>query len=96
MSFIKRHKLLFVIFIFCILLMIKNSSVPYLFDPPALIAFIFDMPKGELALGISKIIDIFASAYVTSLLFYYMVDYLPSVKQEKKAKEIVEIKLISL
>ena len=40
--------------------------------------------------------DIFTSAYVTSLIFYYMVDYLPAMKQEKKAKDIIARKLVSL
>ena len=44
----------------------------------------------------AQMIDIFTSAYVTSLVFYYMVDYLPAIKQEKKAKEIIAPKLVSL
>ncbi len=41
-------------------------------------------------------VDIFSSAYVTSLLFYYMVNYLPAVKQEKKAQETIAPKLVNL
>ena len=96
MSFIKRHKILFALFVISIFLMIKNSSIPYFFTPPAFITFIFDAPKSEFFSGIAQMIDIFASAYVTSLLFYYMVDYLPAIKQEKKAKEIISPKLVSL
>lgn len=76
--------------------MIKNSSIPYFFTPPMFIRFIFDKPKSDFLLGIAQIIDIFASAYVTGLLFYFMVDYLPAVKQEKIAKEIIMPKLVSL
>lgn len=96
MSFIKRHKKLSLIFIFCVLLMIKNSSIPYFFNPPAIIAFVFDMPKSEFFASIAEIVDIFASAYVTSLLFYYMVDFLPKIKQEKKAKDIITPNLVNL
>lgn len=96
MSFIKRHKILFALFLLSIFLMIKNSSIPYFFTPPAFIAFIFNTPKSEFFSGIAQMVDIFASAYVTSLLFYYMVDYLPAVKEEKKAKEIISPKLVSL
>lgn len=76
--------------------MIKNSSIPYLIMPPPFIAFVFDKPQSDFLLGIAQMIDIFSSAYVTSLLFYYMVDFLPGVKQEKKAKEIISPKLVSL
>ena len=96
MKFIKNHKILSALFIVSILLMIKNSSIPYLFEPPVFIAIIFDAPKGEFFSGIMQMIDIFASAYVTSLIFYIMVDYLPAVKQEKKAKDIIAPKLVSL
>lgn len=96
MSFIKRHKILFVIFLICILLMIKNSSIPYFFTPPALISFIFDAPKDEFFSSVAQIVDMFDSAYVTSLLFYYMVDYLPAINQEKKSKDIIMPKLVNL
>ena len=96
MSFIKRHKILSLLFVICVFLMIKNSSIPYFFDPPALIAFLFDAPKSEFFSGVAQMIDIFASAYVTSLLFYYMVDYLPAIKQEEKAKGIISPKSVSL
>lgn len=76
--------------------MIKNSSIPYFFEPPAFISFIFDTPKSELFSGIMQMVDIFASAYVTSLIFYIMVDYIPAMRQEKKAKEIIAPKLVAL
>ena len=96
MSFIKRHKILFILFAVSIFLMIKNSSIQYFFAPPAIISFIFDAPKSDFFSGMAQMIDIFTSAYVTSLVFYYMVDYLPAIKQEKKAKEIIAPKLVSL
>ncbi len=96
MSFIKRHKILFMLFLISIFLMIKNSSIPYFFTPPAFISFIFDAPKSEFFSSIAQMIDIFTSAYVTSLVFFYMVDYLPDVKQGKNAKDIIAPKLVSL
>lgn len=96
MSFIKRHKFLSIVFVVCIFLMIKISSIPYLFTPPSFVSLLFDKPRTEFFLGVAQIVDIFASAYVTSLLFYYMVDFLPTVKKEEKAKEIVNTKLVSI
>ncbi len=96
MMFIKRHKILFIIFIISIFLIIKNSSIPYLFVPPAFISFIFDRPRGEFFSGVAQIVDIFASAYATSLLFYYIVEYIPAIKREKKANIIAKPQLSNL
>lgn len=95
-TFFARHKILTAIFFICIFFMIKNSSIPYLFDPPSIITVIFDAPKTLFFSEVAKMIDVFASAYVTSLLFYYMVDYCPTIKEEKKAKEIISPKLVNL
>lgn len=96
LKFIKQHKILLLIFIISIFLMIKNSKIPYPFDPPDFVAFIFDSPNGGFFSGVLQMLDIFASAYVTSLIFYFMVDYIPAQKEEKKAKDIVEPQLVSL
>ena len=58
MSFIKRHKFLSVVFAVCILLMIKNSSVPYLFTPPSFVSLPFDKPRTEFFLGVAQMVDI--------------------------------------
>lgn len=76
--------------------MIKNSSIPYLFTPPTFVSLIFDKPQTEFFSGVAQMVDIFASAYVTSLLFYYMVDFLPAINKEKKAKKIIDTKLVSI
>lgn len=96
MPFRKRHKILFILFLVSIFLMIKNSSISCFFDPPAIISLIFDASKTGFFSDVAQMVDIFTSAYVTSLMFYYMVDYLPAIKEEKKAKEILSPKLVSL
>lgn len=95
-EFIKKHKVLLIIFGISIFLMIKNSSIPYFFNPPVFVAFIFDAPKSDLFSSIAAMVDIFTSAYVTSLLFYLMVDYAPSYKQEQISNKIITPKLVSL
>ena len=96
MLFIKRHKILTILFVTCIFLIIKNSSIPYFFTPSSFMIFIFGKPQGTLYSSIAEIIDIFTSAYVTSLLFFYMVDFLPAIRQEKKANDIIAPKLVNL
>ena len=78
MTFYKRHKILSAIFFISIILLIKNSSIPYIFEPPAIISYIFDSPKSNFWDNVAQMSNIFTSAYVTSLMFYYMVDYLPT------------------
>ena len=79
-----------------ILLMLKTSSIPYFIEPPAFISFVFDAPKSDFCKGVFQFVDIFASAYVTSLIFYIMVDYIPSKHREIKSKQIVDTKLVSI
>lgn len=95
-KFLKEHYILSIIFVISILLMIKSSSIPYFIEPPAFVSFIFDAPKSEFWKGVFQFVDIFASAYVTSLIFYVMVDYIPSKRREKKTKQIVDAKLASI
>ena len=73
MTFYKRHKILSAIFFISIILLIKNSSIPYIFEPPAIISYIFDSPKSNFWDNVAQMSNIFTSAYVTSLMFYYMV-----------------------
>ena len=95
-KFLKEHYILSILFVISILLMIKSSSIPYFIEPPTFVSFIFDSPKSEFWKGIFQFVDIFASAYVTSLIFYVMVDYIPSKQREKQSKQIVDAKLVSI
>lgn len=96
MTFLKRHPTLFVLFLFSLFLMVKNSSIPYPFDPPKIISILFDSPQSGFFSKLAPLIDVFASAYVTSLLFYYLVDYLPALKREKTAGKIISSSLTNL
>ena len=95
-NFIKQNKVLFLIFILSIYLMIKNSSIPYFFEPPIVISILFDAPKSAFFSAIASLVDIFTSAYVTSLIFYIFIEYVPALKQEKKAKAIMAPQLVNL
>lgn len=95
-DFMKRNKILTTVFGICIYLMIKNSSIPYLFEPPIVISLLFDAPKSELFSAIAPLVDIFTSAYVTSLVFYVFIEYIPALEQEKKAKDVLKPQLVNL
>lgn len=76
--------------------MIKNSSIPYPFSPPLIIQYIFNAPTSEFFSNFAEMVDIFTSAYVTSLLFYIIVDYIPAVKQEETAQKIIAPQLVNI
>lgn len=89
-DFVRKKKKLSILFFICLYLMIKNSSIPYLFDPGPMISLLFDSPKSVFFKSLSPLIDIFSSAYVTSLIFYIFIEFIPTQDQEKKAKEVIK------
>lgn len=96
MLFIKRHKILTIIFVLGIILMLKNSTIPYFYEPPTIVAIIFNRPTSDFFVGLIEMVNIFASAYVTSLVFFYMVNFLPAIKQEEKTRKLIAPKLSSV
>lgn len=94
--FLKRHKWLSILFLVSIILIVKNSSIPYIGTPCLWWAWIFNQPQNEFAIEVMNIMELFAVAYSTSLLFYYIVSFRPAIKREKEAVEIIEKKLVSL
>lgn len=95
-KYLRDQYILSTVFLISILLMIKSSSIPYFIVPPAFISFVFDGPKIEYGKGFFQFIDMFASSYVTSLIFYIMVDYIPSKQREKKIEADCRAKLVSI
>lgn len=87
--FLKRHKWLSVLFAISVVLIIKNSSIPYIGTPWAGWAFIFDQPETKFAIELMNLIEVFAVAYSTSLIFYYMVSFRPAMQQEKESLKII-------
>lgn len=88
--FAKEHKVLSFLFVVSVVLILKNSSIPYLFKMPAFITMIFNEPQNQFWIELAKVIDIFTAAYVTSLLFYLIIEYLPADKKRKQAREIIK------
>lgn len=93
-TFFKEHKWLSLVFIISILFILKNSSIPYLIGMPPIIRVIFDKPEGIFWVEVAKVMDIFTTAYVTSLMFYYFIDYVPAQKNKKKVEEIIKPYLV--
>lgn len=93
-TFFKEHKQLSLVFILAIVLILKNSSIPYLIEMPLIVRAFLDKPEDIFWTEVAKVIDIFTTAYVTSLMFYYFIDYVPAQKNKKKAEEIIKPYLV--
>ena len=93
-KFLEEHKWLSLAFIVSVFLILKNSSIPYLIEPLSIIRVFFDKPKRIFWVEASKVVDIFTTAYVTSLIFYYFIDYVPAQKNKEKAEEIIKPYLV--
>lgn len=90
MKFIKNNKLLFSLFLVCICIMLKNSSIPYLYATPQYIKYIFNRPNTSFYISIGEFGDKFATAYATSFIFYYIVNYKLECIRANKVKKIIE------
>lgn len=93
-TFFEEHKWLSIAFILSVFLILKNSSIPYWIELPSIIRVFFDKPERIFWIEVSKVMDIFTTAYVTSLIFYYFIDYVPAQRNKKKAEEIIKPYLV--
>lgn len=84
--FIQRNKILFLLTFVCIIIIIKQSSVPFCWEYNKLTEVLFMKPMDGTGLGetISVLYNL-GLAYISSLIFYLLVDYFPKRKKEKNA-----------
>lgn len=95
--FYREHPYLVFLFIVSVFFMIKNSNIPYLiFEKNEIIRFIFDKWKGVIGEEFGRILELFASTYATSLMFYYLVDYLPQCKRYDCARSTLHTYMLDL
>lgn len=89
-SFCKRNKALAVAFACSIMLLVRHSDIPYPFEPPILIEALFTAPANQFQKSLGAFLDAFASAYATSLVFYYFVDFAPKEAKERNARYVLK------
>lgn len=93
-SFINENKFLSLLFLISIIIMIKNSSIPFITNNPYItdccfVKFLFLKPESDTGKGLLDMIEVFASSYVTGLIFYYLVEFIPAKDREEKAKKLI-------
>lgn len=90
---IKELKIHIILLIISISLICKFSSAPLLFGWMT----IFLRPQEETVdFEIFRIMENLSLAYIASLIFYLVVDYIPKKKSEEKAFELLKPRLVSL
>ena len=89
--FIKRNKIQLLIALVCIVLNIKQTSIPFLFEYNLVTSFMFEkIPETNNLFEVIDIINNLGFAYYSSLIFYFVVDYFPNRKKEKMAFKLIK------
>lgn len=90
---IKELKIQIILLIIAIFLICKFSSAPLLFG---WMPFFLRPQQETMAFELFRIMESLSLAYIASLIFYLVVDYIPKKKMEEKAFEILKPHLVSL
>lgn len=90
---IKELKIHIILLIISVSLICKFSSAPLLFE---WMTFFLRPQEETVAFEIFRIMENLSLAYIASLIFYLVVDYIPKKKSEEKAFELIKPHLVSL
>lgn len=89
-TFLKRNKTLCIIFLLSVFVILKFSNFPILWFIPDFVRNIILKPQGNsIEYKFFELSYSFSLAYISSFLFYIIVDYIPKFKKEKIAFKIV-------
>lgn len=90
----KDLKVHIVLLIVSLLVICKFSDAPPIFD---CLAFLLQRPnEGTAEYEILRIAENLSLAYIASLIFYILVDYLPNKRDEKRTEKLLEKSLTTL
>lgn len=90
---IKELKIQIILLIIAIFLICKFSSAPLLFER---MTFFLRPQEETMSFELFRIMESLSLAYIASLIFYLVVDYIPKKKAEEKAFELLKPHLVSL
>ena len=90
---IKELKVHIILLIISVILICKFSSAPLLFR---WMTFFLRPQEGTVAFEVFRIMENLSLAYIASLIFYLVVDYIPKKKSEEKAFELLKPHLVTL
>ncbi|GFI68739.1 hypothetical protein IMSAG249_00557 [Lachnospiraceae bacterium] len=90
---IKELKIHIILLIISVILICKFSSAPLLFR---WMTFFLRPQEETVAFEVFRIMENLSLAYIASLIFYLVVDYIPKKKSEEKAFELLKPHLVTL
>lgn len=90
---IKELKIHIILLIISVFLICKFSSAPLLFG---WMTFFLRPQEETVVFEVFRIMENLSLAYIASLIFYLVVDYIPKKKSEEKAFELLKPHLVSL
>lgn len=84
--FVQRNKIHFLLTFVCLIIIIKQSSAPFCWEYTTITEVLFLKPIDGTGLGETlSILHNLGLAYISSLIFYLLVDYFPKRRKEKNA-----------
>lgn len=88
--FFRRNSFYLLLAFFCIMLWIKQTSIPFLWNYNWLTSLLFlSPPVDSFGYGLLSFFSTLGIAYLASLIFYFIIDYLPTRKKEIAAMQLV-------
>lgn len=84
--FVQRNKIHFLLTLVCLIIIIKQSSAPFCWEYNKITEVLFMKPIDGTGLGETlSVLYNLGLAYISSLIFYLLVDYFPKRRKEKNA-----------
>lgn len=89
--FIKRNRIQLLIASVCVILTVKQMNAPFPMQYNFVTSLLFErISENSRWFEVIEIINNLGFAYYSSLIFYFVVDYFPTRKKEKKALNLVK------
>ena len=83
---LRQNKLFLLLACVCVLLIIKHSQAPFPWEYNAVTKLLFLSPQADTAMGsVFEVCYTLGLSYLASLLFYFVVNYFPKRKRERRA-----------
>lgn len=96
-NFYTRNKIILIFLLVSVLIIIKFSNIPVLEILPDYIKMVFIKPRlNSFYFYLYDVLNSLSMVYITSLVFYLIVDYTPQIRKEEKAKTILLDNLVHI
>lgn len=92
-TFMREYKILSLLLIFAVIVIIKDSDIPVFKIVPSVIAELLYKPTTR---GITAVLDGLAFSYIVSVIFYFIVNFLPEQKRKKETHLVIKPVILNL